>query len=499
MLYQSTRGYEEAVRSTQAMLDGLAPDGGLYLCDLDAIKTLDMKTLLGKSYQDIAFTVLQPFFSEIDKDVLKTCIESAYNAETFQKEEIVPVVSLPNNVHIAEIIWGRTMAFKDVALSLFPYLLQEAKKIENETRVTSILTATSGDTGKAAMEGFRDIDGIEITVFYPEEGVSPFQKLQMQTQEGDNVHIYGIDGNFDDAQAALKKLFQDPSVAVLADKYNKMLASANSINIGRLFPQIVYYVTSYLKAVESHEIAFGDEINIVVPTGNFGNIFAGFIAMKLGIPIGRFISASNDNDVLADFFESGIYDVTTRNFKVTSSPSMDILISSNFERYLYAVLNQNAKRTKEYMEMLQKNGKFSLAEDEFKNVQEKFSGGRATEEEVLECIQTVFSEQGYLLDPHTAVAYVVGQKYVQTTGDTRHLMVMATAHPYKFSQTVSKALQLNPNEDTELEIKALSEYTKEEIPHVVARFFQLPKRFSATCKKNQIDEMVKKNIRGEKS
>lgn len=494
MFYKSTRGDSKQARATEAMLDGLAPDGGLYLCELGAIKPIDFQKLEGKSYQEIAFTVLQPFFPEFDEMTLKACIAAAYSQETFECDEIVPVVPLANSMYISELFWGRTMAFKDVALSLFPHFLQSAKAFEGEKRITSILTATSGDTGKAAMEGFRDIDGIEITVFYPEDGVSAFQKLQMQTQEGNNVRIYGIDGNFDDAQSALKRLFQDPEVETLATQHNKMLASANSINIGRLFPQIVYYVSSYLKMVEKGSIKQGEKINVVVPTGNFGNIFAGYIAMKLGLPVKRFISASNDNDVLADFFETGTYSISERAFKVTTSPSMDILISSNFERYLYAVLGEDTAQTKQYMEQLQQTGTFTLTADEFSAVQNQFSGGRATESEVAETIEKVYREEGYLLDPHTAVAYAVGEKYKQSTSDQTPQMIMATAHPYKFSKTVTEALGQKPNADTKLEIETLATLTNTPIPRVVAHLFELPIRFDNKLAKDEIEEQVKANV-----
>lgn len=491
MKYTSTRGNTQAVASTQAMLDGLAPDGGLYIFDMHAVQTLDLQSFIGQPYQAVAFAVLAPFFPEIEHSVLTACIESAYSDQTFEQAEIVPVVPLSDRKYIGELFWGRTMAFKDIALSLFPYLLQEAKKHENETRITSILTATSGDTGKAAMEGFRDINGIEITVFYPEHGVSDFQKRQMQTQQGNNIHIYGIDGNFDDAQSALKMLFQDEQVATLADNHHKMLASANSINIGRLFPQVVYYVTSYLKLVETKQLQFGDMINIVVPTGNFGNIFAGYIASLLGVPIQRFISASNDNDVLADFFETGTYTVENRPFHVTSSPSMDILLSSNFERYLYMILNQDAIKTKAYMEKLQQEQTFTLSHDEFAEVQTRFYGGRASGDEVVKTIQDIYQKEGYLLDPHTAVAYAVGEKYKVHTGDETPQLIMATAHPYKFSKTVATALNQASTPKMEEEIEQLAQMTGVRIPQSMATLFHLPIRFTKTIDKSTIADHVK--------
>lgn len=494
MKYTSTREDVNQASSTKAMLHGLAPDGGLYIFDMNSVSTLDLQALVSKSYQEVAVAVLTPFFPEIEKTVLSECIQKAYNKSTFEKDEIVPVATLYKRKYVSELFWGRTMAFKDVALSLFPYLLQEAKKTEKDARITSILTATSGDTGKAAMEGFRDIEGIEITVFYPEYGVSDFQKRQMQTQQGNNTYIYGIDGNFDDAQSALKEVFQDEQFVSFARENNRTLASANSINIGRLLPQVVYYVTSYLKLVEKGEIQFGDMINVVVPTGNFGNIFAGYIASLLGVPIQRFISASNDNDVLADFFETGTYTIENRAFHVTSSPSMDILLSSNFERYLYMVLNQDAGKTKAYMEKLQHHKTLTLTHDEFFEVQTRFYGGRASEEEVSKAIASVYQEEGYLFDPHTAVAYVVGEKYKKQTGDETPQLIMATAHPYKFSRTVTEALKLPPMLSTEEEINQLVQFTNVQIPQSMKHLFRLPKRLIATIAKDEIKQSVKQVI-----
>lgn len=497
MKYTSTRGFSPEVNAAQAMLNGLAPDGGLYICDLDAIQTLNLPVLIGKSYQEVAEHVLAPFFPEIKQTDLRACIDNAYNSDVFDHQYIVPVVSVGKRTYIAELFWGRTLAFKDVALSLFPYLLLEAKKSEHETRQIAILTATSGDTGKAAMEGFRDVEGIDITVFYPEDGVSAFQKRQMQTQQGQNIQIYGINGNFDDAQSALKAVFQDSAVQQLAAEANTMLASANSINIGRLFPQVVYYVTSYLKMVEQGEVEFGDAINIVVPTGNFGNIFSGYIASRLGVPVNRFISASNENDVLADFFETGVYDIQNRPFHVTSSPSMDILLSSNFERYLYAVLNQDTKKTKAYMDILKKTGRIELTANEHAEVKSRFYGGRATNADVEATIADVYQKENYVLDPHTAVAYFVGKQYMLQTDDQTPQLIMATAHPYKFSQTVAKALKLKTNGDTEDEIKRLSAHTGVFIPKSVSDVFTMPIRFQATLDKKDIHAQIQKNISGE--
>ena len=343
MNYKSTRNNEKTVNSSYAVLHGLAGDGGLYIPENLPSVDLNYDILKDMSYQETAFYVLKEFFPDLGDEELKKSINNAYNTDTFNTPEIAPVAKLDQNISLTELFHGRTLAFKDLALSLFPYLLTASKKAENEKNDILILTATSGDTGKAALEGFRDVPGIKIIVFYPKNGVSPMQEDQMRKQLGGNVDIVAIEGNFDDAQSAVKDIFSSQEFKNLCQENNTTFSSANSINIGRLFPQIVYYVTTYVNLRNKGIITENEKFNVVVPTGNFGNILAAFIAKKMGIPIDKLISASNENNVLADFFKTGTYN-KERPFYTTNSPSMDILLSSNFERYLYYVTGENSSR-----------------------------------------------------------------------------------------------------------------------------------------------------------
>ena len=362
MNFRSTRS-DECVSPSYALLHGLAADGGLYVPESFPENVLSYKDLAGKSYQDIAEAVLSHFFTNFTAEERKQMIASAYNDTTFRDDRIVPLHSIDTDLSIAELFHGRTLAFKDLALSLFPYLLTAAKKQEKEDRDILILTATSGDTGKAALEGFKDVPGTNIMVFYPSEGVSPMQKQQMQKQEGDNVKVSAIYGNFDDAQSFLKRVFTSAEVNAYANEKGVLFSSANSINIGRLFPQVAYYVSTYVSLVDNGAISEGETFDVIVPTGNFGNILAGYFAKKMGIPIGKLICASNQNKVLADFFETGVYDMN-HDFYTTSSPSMDILLSSNFERFLFYVAGQNAQKVAQWEKDLLETGKMSVSEAE---------------------------------------------------------------------------------------------------------------------------------------
>ncbi|MCP1224049.1 threonine synthase [Sebaldella sp. S0638] len=497
MNYKSTRNNEKTVKSSYAVLHGLAGDGGLYIPDALPSVNLDYEILKDMSYQETALYVLKEFFPDLGEEELKTSINNAYSSTTFNTPEIAPVVNLNQGVSLTELFHGRTLAFKDLALSLFPYLLTASKKVENEQKDILILTATSGDTGKAALEGFRDIEGIKIIVFYPKNGVSPMQEDQMRKQLGNNVDIVAIEGNFDDAQSAVKNIFSSDDFKKLCQENNMTFSSANSINIGRLFPQIVYYVTTYVNLRNKGIIKEGEKFNVVVPTGNFGNILAGFIAKKLGIPINRFISASNENNVLSDFFNTGTYN-KERPFYTTNSPSMDILLSSNFERYLYYVTGENSGRLSELMDNLTKNNTLSVTKEELAEIQKEFCGDFATEAETVASIKKVYSESAYLMDPHTAVGYAVLEKYLEKSGDKTHSVVISTAHPYKFPYAAAQALDMTEKENPYEMLDDLSAVTGIKLPKQLTELKTLPLRFSVIIDKSEISEYVKDKITGKK-
>lgn len=490
MKFKSTRS-NECVTPSYALLHGLAQDGGLYVPETFPENVLDYKTLAGKSYQDIAAVVLSYFFTNFTEEERKAMIASAYNATTFRDDRIVPLHSIDTDLSIAELFHGRTLAFKDLALSLFPYLLTAAKKQEQETRDILILTATSGDTGKAALEGFKDVPGTNIMVFYPSEGVSPMQKQQMQKQEGANVKVSAIYGNFDDAQSFLKRVFTNAEVNAYANDKGVLFSSANSINIGRLFPQVAYYVSTYVNLVDNGAISEGELFDVVVPTGNFGNILAGYFAKKMGVPIGELICASNKNKVLADFFKTGVYDMN-RDFYTTDSPSMDILLSSNFERFLfYVAAGQDAAKVAQWEKDLAETGKMAVTKDELKTLQDEFVGGWIDDDETEAVINHVYNDFGYLLDPHTAVAYgVYLNRHKQGLDAGRHTVIMSTAHPYKFPPTIVKALALTPYADPFDELKEISILTGMALPKPLLDLQQKPVRFETAIAKEDMKQAV---------
>lgn len=497
MNYKSTRNNEKTVNSSYAVLHGLAADGGLYIPESLPPINLNYDILKNMSYQETAYYILKEFFPDLGEDELKSSIDNAYNNTTFSTPEVAPVINLNPETSFTELFHGRTLAFKDLALSLFPYLLTASKKVENEKNDILILTATSGDTGKAALEGFRDIPGIKIIVFYPKNGVSPMQEDQMRKQLGGNVDIVAINGNFDDAQSAVKNIFSSQQFKDLCRENNTTFSSANSINIGRLFPQIVYYVTTYIKLRNQGIITENEKFNVVVPTGNFGNILAAFIAKKLGIPIDKLISASNENNVLAEFFKTGTYN-KDRPFYTTNSPSMDILLSSNFERYLYYVTGENSLRVSELMNNLAKDSSLSVSKDELSEIQKEFYGGFASEDETIASIKKVYSESSYLMDPHTAVGYSVLQKYLKESGDKTHTVIISTAHPYKFPYAAASALNISEKENSYDLLNDLSAATGINLPKQLEDLKSLPFRFSEIIDKNEISEYVKNKITGKK-
>ena len=493
MNYKSTRG-GELKTSTFATLHGLAENGGLYIPEsLPNIK-LTYDELKDLSYQEIAKKIIKLFFTEFTDKEIEKAVNSAYNSQTFTNEEIVPIYKLNDKVSFGELFHGRTLAFKDLALSLFPYLLLLSKEKQKENKKILILAATSGDTGKAALEGFKDIDGINIVVFYPKNGVSPMQEEQMRKQLGNNVEIVAINGNFDDAQSAIKYIFGSDEFKKYANDHNIMFSSANSINIGRLFPQVIYYVSTYVNLVKAGTIKAGEEFNVIVPTGNFGNILAGYIAKKLGIPIKKFISASNKNKVLADFFKTGTYD-KNRDFFATNSPSMDILLSSNFERYLYYAIGEDTNRINELMNDLNKTGILKINNTELPSIQNEFYGEFADDNDTVQAISNVYNQYKYLMDPHTAVAYSVYDKLDSNIDKDIHTVIMSTAHPFKFPLPIAKALNMDDTIDPYTILDKVSINTGVKFPSKLDEVRKSEIRFSQVIDKTDINDFVKEYIK----
>lgn len=460
----STRNFKNEVSYPEAILKGLSEDNGLFVPSELVKMNFSENKFLNMSYCDYAYEVLHHFLNSIDSDELKNIINASYSSN-FDDKQIVPVKKVGQS-YIVELFHGPTLAFKDMALSILPKLLQFSKKKINEKSKTVILTATSGDTGKAALEGFADNEGIEIIVFYPTDGVSPIQKKQMLTQEGKNVHVFGIEGNFDDAQSAVKEILNDKAFKEILYSNNFKFSSANSINIGRLLPQIVYYISSYFELVKNADINYGDKVNFVVPTGNFGNILAGKYAKEIGLPINNLICASNENNILTDFINTGIYNLN-RNFIKTISPSMDILISSNLERLLYHLSENNTEKVSDFMNSLKKNGQYKI-DAAMKDKMKDFKGYFSTENETKNTIKDVFETHNYLLDPHTAVAYNVFNKYYNETKDELKTLILSTASPFKFPISVADALEINGHTNDFDLISNISKYTGVKIPENIA-------------------------------
>lgn len=457
-MYLSTRGNQKPLNFYEAILQGIGDDGGLLVPDFD-VDQKDLKSLQHLNYVDLATEIISTFTPDNVKEDIRGLCQKAYGDGLFP-ESVVPVEKA-GDVYVAELFQGPTAAFKDMALSLLPHFMTFSLKQKGEEREVMILAATSGDTGKAALEGFKDVEGTCIKVFYPIDGVSPIQKQQMITQTGKNVDVIGIRGNFDDAQTAVKKAFNSAELKELCDQHHVFLSSANSINIGRLIPQIVYYFYSYMTLVNQNEIALGDTVNFTIPSGNFGNCLAGYIAKKMGLPIQKFIVASNKNNILTDFFHTGKYDAN-REFYKTNAPAMDILVSSNLERLVY-FLCQDASKVKAYMEQLNEKGIYEVDEDVFKKVQDHFKAGWLNEEEVLKTIGDCYRETGYLLDTHTAVGYGVYKQYQKESQDQTKTILLSTASPYKFPKSVYQAVT-QENLDEYEAIVALNQKTNVPVP-----------------------------------
>ena len=436
LVYQSTRDEKNTVTASQAILQGLATDGGLFTPVSYPQVELDFNTLKDASYQEVAKLVLSAFLDDFTAEELDYCISHAYDSK-FDTPAIAPLVKLDGQYNL-ELFHGSTIAFKDMALSILPYFMTTAAKKHGLENKIVILTATSGDTGKAAMAGFADVPGTEIIVFYPKDGVSKVQELQMTTQTGDNTHVIAIDGNFDDAQTNVKHMFNDVELREKLAANKMQFSSANSMNIGRLVPQVVYYVYSYAQLVKTGQITAGEKVNFTVPTGNFGNILAAFYAKQIGLPVGKLICASNENNVLTDFFKTRVYD-KKRSFKVTTSPSMDILVSSNLERLIFHLVGNDATKTKELMESLVATGQYQLSNFDA-DILDLFAAAYADEAETAAEIKRVYEASDYIEDPHTAVASAVYQKYRTQTGDAAKTVIASTASPYKFPVVAVEAV-----------------------------------------------------------
>lgn len=464
LIYQSTRDCSNRVTASQAVLQGLSQDGGLYVPERIPVLTKTLAELSDMNYQELAYEVMKLFLTDYTEDELKECITKAYD-EKFDTTEIAPLKKVGDEYYL-ELFHGSTIAFKDMALSILPHLLTKAAKKNNVKEEIVILTATSGDTGKAALAGFADVEGTKIIVFYPKDGVSKLQEKQMVTQKGSNTFVIGIEGNFDDAQTGVKAIFNNKELAERMNRAGYLFSSANSINIGRLVPQIVYYVYSYLSLYRKKQVAEGEKINFVVPTGNFGNILAAYYAKHLGVPIDKLICASNENKVLFDFFTTGIYD-KNREFILTTSPSMDILVSSNLERLIYHVADGDAEKTSELMKALTTSGKYEITDRMKKNL-DGFVGGYATTNDTKTAINKVFRENNYVIDTHTAVAASVYERYVFASGDTNKTVIVSTASPYKFVESVLDAVGevLVPEDDYE-QAKLLQNISGVAIPNAV--------------------------------
>ncbi|MCR4716486.1 MAG: threonine synthase [Lachnospiraceae bacterium] len=489
MNYKSTRNDNELVSASEAILRGLASDGGLYVPESIPKLSTSLDDMVNMSYQEVAYAVMKEFLTDFTETELKHCINSAYDSK-FDTPVIAPLKAA-DGAHFLELFHGKTIAFKDMALSILPYLLTTSAKKNNVTNEIVILTATSGDTGKAALAGFADVPGTSIIVFYPKSGVSPIQEKQMVTQRGDNTYVVGITGNFDDAQTGVKNMFNDKELASEMNSKGYQFSSANSINIGRLVPQIVYYVYSYLGLVKEGTIKVGDKINVVVPTGNFGNILASYYAKGMGLPINKFICASNENKVLYDFFSTGIYD-KNREFVLTSSPSMDILISSNLERLIYKIAGADAAKNLELMKSLNETGKYEIT-DAMKKELADFYGGYASEEDTAKIIAKIYENDNYIIDTHTAVAAHVYEQYVKDTNDTTPAVIASTASPYKFTRSVMNAIDSSYDSKGDFElVDELNRLSNVKVPEAIEDIRTAPVLHDVVVESEDMCKQVKK-------
>lgn len=488
MFYTSTRNKNLRVTSSEAITKGISDEGGLFVPEeIPHLTEDEIMGLIPLSYKERAKKILSLYLTDFTEEEINYCVEGAYRDGKFSSEKIAPVVDLPgtDNGHILELFWGPTCAFKDMALQLLPYLLTTASKRFAPDKEIVILVATSGDTGKAALEGFKDVSHTRILVFYPDQGVSAMQKLQMQTQAGKNVAVCAIKGNFDDAQSGVKKIFTDKAVGEKLAQNNMMFSSANSINWGRLVPQVVYYCSAYCDMVEQGNLYFGEKMDVVVPTGNFGNILAAYYAKKMGVPINLLVCASNSNNVLTDFLTTGTYD-RNRKFYTTTSPSMDILISSNLERLLFHLSGENDEEIRGYMKLLSETGKYTVSDEIMAGIKENFAAGYSTEDEDRDTIKETF-DNGYLADTHTAVAINVYKKL----DSDRPTIIASTASPYKFPKSVLTAILGQAPDLDEFDMtEELSRVSTTKMPLPLAGLKNRPVRFTSVSEISDMEQCV---------
>ena len=490
MRYTSTRDKNVDVSSSWAIAQGISADGGLFVpVEIPKVSLDDIATMANMSYVERAKRVLSLYLTDFTAEELAYCVEGAYGDNKFSSEDIAPIHELKAGEEILELWRGPTCAFKDMALQMLPRLMTVSVKKAVGTRETVILVATSGDTGKAALEGFKDVEGTEILVFYPEDGVSAMQKKQMTTQEGGNVGVCAIKGNFDDAQTGVKTIFTSKETADKLAENGMMFSSANSINWGRLAPQIIYYVSTYAQLVADGEIELGDKINIVVPTGNFGNILAGYYAKHMGVPVNKLICASNANNVLTDFIKTGIYD-RNRPFHTTISPSMDILISSNLERLLYHLSGSDDAQIREWFGSLSKTGRYEVTDEVKKAIADEFYAGCCDDEQTKACIKEIYDEYSYTCDTHTAVAVKVYKDYAAATGDKTKTVIASTASPYKFSGSVLAAIGKDTNADEFGLVDELAEVSKIPVPASLAALKDKEVRFTKVIDKADMKDYI---------
>ena len=492
LMYNSTRNKQETATASQAILKGLASDGGLFVPEAIPALDKDIAELANMSYQEVAYEVMKLYMTDFTEEELKNCINRAYDSK-FDTTEIAPLVK-KDGAYYLELFHGATIAFKDMALSILPHLLTTSAKKNNVKNEIVILTATSGDTGKAALAGFADVEGTSIIVFYPKNGVSQIQEKQMITQKGANTKVVGITGNFDDAQSGVKAMFNNKDLAERMDQAGYQFSSANSINIGRLVPQIVYYVYAYSRLVKNGEIKAGDKMNVVVPTGNFGNILAAYYAKNMGLPVDKLVCASNDNKVLFDFFQTGTYD-KNREFILTTSPSMDILISSNLERLIYKIAGNDAEKCADLMAALSTKGVYNITDVMKANLSD-FIGGYTDEAKTAATIKAMYDKEGYIMDTHTAVASGVYNDYVAKSGDKTPTVIASTASPYKFTRSVMNAIdsKYDAMGDFEL-VDELCKLSGVKVPNAIEEIRTAPVLHDIVCDSDKMQDTVEKILK----
>ena len=493
MEYLSSRGNTPRVSAAEAIKIGMAPDGGLFVPEsIPHLNANTLEEMARLSYQDRAALIFSLFLTDFSREEIESCVNGAYNGKNFDHPHIAPLHQLQEGLFVLELWHGPTSAFKDMALQALPYLLTTSTRKTGETDETVILVATSGDTGKAALEGFKDVPGTRIMVFFPQDGVSEVQKRQMITQEGKNVYVAAVQGNFDDAQNGVKQIFASREIIRILGQHGCKMSSANSINWGRLLPQVVYYISSYIDLCSADQVVPGQAVNIVVPTGNFGNILAAFYAKKMCVPVNRLICAANANNVLTDFIRSGIYD-RNRKFEKTLSPSMDILISSNLERLLFELTGHDAGRVSSWMVELSNTGRYEVDHSTRQAIQEMFWSDFSTDEATLARIRSTWQEYGYLMDTHTAVAMDVYARYLKLTGDQTPSIIASTASPFKFGSAVARAVMAPESiaGRNEFEIlRILSQETGQTIPAGIATLEEKPIRHQTVTAAQQMEATV---------